>query len=461
MSGEGARPRVWLSTCVYEPDHERRRLKQMLDSVLAAGVTDLAIAVDRKSAPGTARWIRSHLRRRRGWLRSIAFPPRITEFVWTDDFAAARNIALDLLPRDCEWWIVVDADDRLERTRDVDLREYLAQLPCEVEEVSLEYVYPDRDGRVFVRHPAPGIFRGPVAYRWTRGWGEYIEPRPKRVVYDAPIRRVHDQDHAIPRLRDRNPVVMRTALAARPDDPDLWWWMAEQHAGLWELDDALTCAQRAIALAKSTRSRYGFLIAAFAIWLRAGMPSEALCAAHDARAMYPDLPEGHILEGWGHFLFGDFEAAIAAMRRGLERLHAVERFEQRQYTGSAVTSTRLYECEPYLVLAESYGQLEQFDDALTNVDLALVGEPPVFIEKHVGALREELRLRRRPPFIGGPTFIDAMAATRRAISAIREYASAREVLAALDDASSRLYELIVPADRELVAQFVETYFAAS
>lgn len=226
--GMTSRTRVCLSACVYEPDPTRRRLRQMLDSAVDAGTTDFAIAVDRKSTPGTVQWVRWHLLRRRGLLTSVLRPARVVEFEWQDDFAHARNVALDLVPRECDWLYAIDNDDVLERPDGRSLPQILADLPPSCRVLRIPYVVPDRRGSVESVSAYETFFRAPIMYRWRRAWGEILQPidrsRGGSQVSMSIVRR-HDRDWTINRQRggnSRNHRIVRKALQADPKDPSLW-----------------------------------------------------------------------------------------------------------------------------------------------------------------------------------------------------------------------------------------------
>lgn len=456
----GAPVRVCLSACVYEPDPERRRLRQMLDSTVEAGTTDYAIAVDRKSTPGTVRWVRWHLLRRRGLLASLLRPARVVEFRWQDDFAHARNIALDLVPAECQWWYAIDADDRLECIDGARLPDYLGQLSPSVPSVCTPYLCPDPDGRLVCVMSYETFFRGPIAYRWRRAWGEVIEPLDRTgMVHGAPFRRVHDQDRAIPRSRSRNERVMLNALSEHPNDPGLWAFLGQHYAGLWRHSEAVDCLKKAIELANTARQRFGYSLGLIQPLILSARIDEALQLAVEMQRLQPNYPEGFIFEGRARFLRGEFASAVSAVEAAVTRMDAVARLEQRQHVGSLGNPIQLYECEPYLILADAFGQLGQFEEALVNAERALAAQPPVIFEQYIRGLRDSFRADERPPFIGAQ-FAEVMAATGAAIRKLGTYASEQALMRDLDDDNSELTQLLQApwVDAEVITTWTEAYF---
>ena len=76
--------------------NEERSLKKCLET--AAGLVDKMIVIDTGSSDRT---------------KSIAenMGAKVFDFVWTDDFSAARNFALD--QSDGDWNLVLDGDEYL------------------------------------------------------------------------------------------------------------------------------------------------------------------------------------------------------------------------------------------------------------------------------------------------------------------------------------------------------------
>ena len=101
--------RPLLSLCLIVRD-EAERIGRCLDAALP--IADEIVVVDTGSTDGTA-------------AIAEAKGARVVPFVWIDDFAAARNAALDAARGD--WILMLDADEVLERPRPARLRTLLAE----------------------------------------------------------------------------------------------------------------------------------------------------------------------------------------------------------------------------------------------------------------------------------------------------------------------------------------------
>ncbi|MEN6527463.1 MAG: glycosyltransferase [Candidatus Polarisedimenticolia bacterium] len=117
-----------MSLCLIVRD-EAERIGRCLDAALP--IADEIVVVDTGSTDGTA-------------AIAAAKGARVVPFVWIDDFAAARNAALDAARGD--WILMLDADEVLERPR----RERLRKLLAEAREpaFTVEIVSPRGAGRV-------------------------------------------------------------------------------------------------------------------------------------------------------------------------------------------------------------------------------------------------------------------------------------------------------------------------
>jgi len=160
--------------------------------------------------------------------REIAreFGARVFDFVWVDDFAAARNAALARATGDYAFWL--DADDVLDPPQRVKLQELLDGLRPGDEAA---YVVrckcdpgPNGDGgQTVVDHIR--LFPVREGVRWTYAVHEQILPSLRRV--NIPVRwtdvTVRHTGYTDPALRERklqrDCKILESELAERPDDP--------------------------------------------------------------------------------------------------------------------------------------------------------------------------------------------------------------------------------------------------
>ena len=201
--------------------NERENLPHCLGS--ARGLFDEIVVVDTGSTDGT---------------KEIAaqFGARVFDFVWIDDFSAARNAALEHATGDCAFWL--DADDVIDPAEREKLRELLDSLrhPEQPEETGtsgnqVAYVVrcacdpsPDGSGgETVVDHVRLFPLRPDV--RWTYRVHEQIMPALRRAKVpirwsDCTVRHTGYTDLPLrARKLDRDSRILREELKDRPNDP--------------------------------------------------------------------------------------------------------------------------------------------------------------------------------------------------------------------------------------------------
>lgn len=221
-----------LSVCLIARDEERF-LAPCIESVRP--VADEIIVVDTGSTDSTP-----ELARRLGC--------RVFSFAWRDDFAAARNHALEHARG--EWILSIDADERL-RTPDL-LRQTLVTAPPEVGGFLLychspagpEGVTSTLVLRLFRRHERIR-FRGRIHEQVTVADAGYrIEPSGIVLWHEgyAQGKDVLQAKHT------RNRELLELALHEDPDNPYLWLQYARSLLVLGQPAEAVQALERALQL---------------------------------------------------------------------------------------------------------------------------------------------------------------------------------------------------------------------
>ena len=202
------RARVSLTIIVRD---EEKNLPACLESV--RGIFDEIVIVDTGSTDRTVEIARS-------------FGARVFDFVWVDDFAAARNAALARATGDYAFWL--DADDVVDPTKRQKLEQILRRLR---KGHHVAYVVrcacdPSPDGTggdTVVDHIR--LFPLREGVRWTYRVHEQILPALRRANIpvewtDLTVRHTGYVDQALrSRKLDRDTRILMQELEARPDDP--------------------------------------------------------------------------------------------------------------------------------------------------------------------------------------------------------------------------------------------------
>jgi tetratricopeptide (TPR) repeat protein len=278
-----------ISLCMIVRNEERF-LRDALTSV--QGVVDEICIVDTGSTDGTVAIAES-------------FGARINFITWRDDFAWARNAALEMATG--AWIFVLDADERLAP----ESREHLT---------ALRSVPPDGRGR-WLRCRNLGdsaretlastnalirIFPNDPAIRYRGTLHEYVarageetslggDVTPIEIIHHGYTKEIMDARQK----PDRNFRVSRAALDAAPDDPVLLYNYAMSALLAGHAESGRNAMERVVELTRGTPR--GFRPLALAklagIYIDEGRFAEALQIADDCVAAVPTYPDGHFARG--------------------------------------------------------------------------------------------------------------------------------------------------------------------
>jgi tetratricopeptide (TPR) repeat protein len=239
-SGEGIAtrrrpPKVSLTMIVRD---EEKNLGPCLAAVV--DLVDEVVVVDTGSRDGT-RDIAEH------------FGATVSTFPWCDDFAAARNAALDRAHG--EWILVLDADDRILPQDREGLRALLSSLPDSSDRAYwMHRVSLSEDGQIGAETEQALLFRRHADIRWEYGVHEQITPSLIRrcTVFESTgicvIHTGYRDDKTLRAKLERNYRLVCKELVARPDDPFLNFTLGSMLVALERHEEAL----EALAVCKPT-----------------------------------------------------------------------------------------------------------------------------------------------------------------------------------------------------------------
>ncbi|MDE2394048.1 MAG: glycosyltransferase [Burkholderiales bacterium] len=165
---------------------------------------------------------------------------RVHPFDWCDDFAAARNAALDLAGAD--WHLVLDADEWLIEGGPV-LAALRGEPPDFVGTLQLED-FGAADG--VVQHRLSRVLPGPLRYRGR----VHEQPQHRLPLRRLGLRVGHDgySGERVEAKRGRNRLLLQAELEASPGDAYLWYQLGKDHAVYAEHEAAAQAFGRAEAL---------------------------------------------------------------------------------------------------------------------------------------------------------------------------------------------------------------------
>jgi glycosyltransferase involved in cell wall biosynthesis len=253
---------------------EENNLSHCLESV--RGVFDEIVVLDTGSRDRTVEIARS-------------FGARVFDFVWVDDFAAARNAALARAKGDYAFWL--DADDLIEPPQRAKLEAMMGQLKCTREMPAFVVrckCDPGPDGSggdTVVDHIR--LFPLIEGVRWTYRVHEQILPALKRAGVpvewtDITVRHTGYADRALRfRKLDRDCRILREELAERPDDPFTLFNLGSIAIERAEWNESLGYLKHSLSRSAPTDSitRKLFALIARAHQMRGDFPAALDCCA--------------------------------------------------------------------------------------------------------------------------------------------------------------------------------------
>lgn len=319
------RPFLSLSMIVK---NEESNLEACLHSVSA--LCDELVVVDTGSTDRTVEIARAH-------------GVNVLHFEWSDDFAAARNFALD--HTNGEWVLHLDADETAAETAPGALRAELAAQPAEVRFLRVPVHSPWPDGVGSDEHPARRLFRRLPSVRWTRRIHENITSLDgERAEHEAAAHtlRVDHRGYADNTARreggkiERNIRMLTREILENPNDAVPHFYLAREYASQGE-------SATALRICREILTRWGgAMLLAFEDAIRCQAMRSASALADPAQAVELGRPgeeraEGSelpFLLGRAYLQIGELDAAERSLRRALHYGGTLAAFQATEGTGT-------------------------------------------------------------------------------------------------------------------------------
>ena len=296
-------PRDKLSLCMIVKD-EARALGRCLASV-RDWVGEM-IVVDTGSTDATIEIAVSH-------------GAQVSHFPWCDDFAAARNAALDLATR--EWVLVLDGDETLELTDTVALARALEQSRFDGFSIPISSLNDDgSESRTTVfrlfRRDSPGMrYRGEIHEQL-----EVVAAGRARTSSLSCVRIDHDGYLAsiftAKEKEQRNTRLAQKLAQSRPNDPFSWFVIAMAFLRT-DTDQMLEAAHKAFTLLASTPGKgkgeqylVNLYVAVIGVYQAREALDLAIQWADRSLTVFPFSPDLRCQRGDLNLAQGDFTRAV-------------------------------------------------------------------------------------------------------------------------------------------------------
>ncbi len=239
----------------------------------------------------------------------------LREFPWRDDFAAARNFALEAASAaGAEWALTVDTDERLVFDAGFDLRAALAASAARVLHVAAE------DGS----YAKERILRLPAVERWVGPTHEALggqRPGESAVLAGLRFRELPKDEAALRRKLERDVTVLRRHLKSHSREPRWHYYLGASHQDLGQWAAAIEAFKACAALGGWAEEGAWACYRAAECCVKLERWKEAIELCARGLAIRPATAELAWLAGFAAFKSKRYEDAIAwsnmAMVNGL------------------------------------------------------------------------------------------------------------------------------------------------
>ena len=289
--------------------------------------------------------------------RAMRAGARVRQFVWIDDFAAARNAALELAAAD--WHVIVDADEWLTEGGEA-IAALRRQAPALVGSVRVD---SDDDSTQRATRTSSWISRVlPGSIRYAGRVHE--QPQHELPVRRLPVHFGHDGYLGAQRAAKagRNRALLEDAVRARPEEAYLHYQLGKDHDVYERYADALECFSRAESLVREQMPAWYHDLAVRRLLAlkRCGRHAVGLHRAEAELACWNDSPDfffalGDLLLDWAADEPGRAGELLPLIESAWQRCLAVG---ERPDLEGAVAGRGSYLAAANLVIYEQLGQPE-------------------------------------------------------------------------------------------------------
>ena len=260
---------------------------------------------------------------------------KVYHFPWIDDFAAAKNFAID--KAGCEWIAFLDADEFFTAEDAGKLLNCIEKIQdTEYEGIMTGWVHLDNDGKIMAVQSQIRIFRNLPQIRYVRRIHEYLRVNGERSVRMADMVETLSIYHTGYGKREsgkkvgssRNLRLLQMELKDHPDDYELHGLLANEYLAMDDMEQAEQSYRRSVALMPeemygvydmTTSGTWYRLLELLMACERAG-DEELLKIYSQAVQNWPEEADYDYLMGKYYVSRKDYRSAEAHLSRALELL---------------------------------------------------------------------------------------------------------------------------------------------
>ncbi|HEU5433710.1 MAG TPA: glycosyltransferase [Thermomicrobiales bacterium] len=226
----------------------------------------------------------------------------VRHFPWRDDFAAARNFALEAAADlGAAWAVTIDTDERL-ALGDLDIRAWLRETAADA--IHLLHANGTYGKQRFFRLPAHGRWEGPTHEAYGDAGGTPVTlPRGR---FTEIVKSEADYRHKF----ERDLAILERQVAERPDDPRWRYYLGDALQNLERYEDAIAAYRACWRLRGWDEEGAWAMYRAAQCWLALDRPDDAIEACAAGMARHAGLAELPWMAGYAAYQAGRDAQAI-------------------------------------------------------------------------------------------------------------------------------------------------------
>ncbi len=303
----------------------------------------------------------------------------VSYFEWVDDFSKARNFNFSQVPKDYEYIMWIDADDRV---RGLEKLQDLLKENEDVDAFAFNYLYAfDAYKNPTVVHKKTQIVRNDGCVEWVgRLHEDFKENRQLNVKFVSFIERMHftNDDHVAEAV-ERNVQISKKELKDNPNDPRNNFNYGNSLFQASDFKEAKKQYLKFLETSGSDDEKYIVYQRLSSCEKMLGNKEMAVQNLHIAIGLMPDLPEAYNNLGYLYFDYDLLDQAEKYLLIGL--------VTKPKYHKMIVYNPRDYDYNPMMALAQVYFKKSRPDLALPM----LKGCQKIYPnDKYIGGLVDEM-----------------------------------------------------------------------
>lgn len=255
---------------------------------------------------------------------AIAAGAKVIDFVWTGDFARARNFALEHATSD--WIMVLDADEVLEPVNMANFNRLLCNQGVEGYFLNIKNFLGT--GREVTWDQVVRLFRNNPLYRFTGAIHEQVAPSILKAnggagLETAPLvinhygylnARILEKDKF-----NRNTLIINRELKKRPNNPFLLYCLALEYYQRDEVGRGLDYLEKALVLMRGTEGYFEDVLFYIKLGLlKLAKFNKLINFVNNCLKMYPEKPDLYLFRGLGYWGTGKYLDAARDLEKVLQ-----------------------------------------------------------------------------------------------------------------------------------------------